>query len=209
MGVRWRMSYPFEPASSPYLVPFDGAFRVGEAESVPPGKAPGHKRAKEGLAEQVEALDDLQRRLYADDRFSLLLVFQAMDAAGEFLSYDDIELQIIKKEYYMSIFSDIFDKIMGKIKSLVPGANTISDVNLAAEFDKLAGKELEWRTSVVDFLKMIGANSSRENRDALAKELGIDASFKSGSAEKNEALRKALFKKIAENGGKIPVSLLD
>jgi hypothetical protein len=109
----------------------------------------------------------------------------------------------------MSIFSDIFDKIMGKIKSLVPGANTISDVNLAAEFDKLAGKELEWRTSVVDFLKMIGANSSRENRDALAKELGIDASFKSGSAEKNEALRKALFKKIAENGGNIPASLLD
>jgi hypothetical protein len=56
---------------------------------------------------------------------------------------------------------------------------------------------------------MIGANSSRENRDALAKELGVDASFKSGSAEKNEALRKALFKKIAANGGKIPASLLD
>jgi PPK2 family polyphosphate:nucleotide phosphotransferase len=73
----------FEAVTSPYLVPFDGAFRVGEAESVPPGKAPGHKRAKEGLAEQVEALDDLQRRLYADDRFSLLLVFQAMDAAGK------------------------------------------------------------------------------------------------------------------------------
>ena len=62
---------------------------------------------------------------------------------------------------------------------------------------------------MVDFLKMIGANSSRENRDALAKELGVDASFKSGSAEKNEALRKALFKKIAANGGKIPASLLD
>jgi len=134
---------------------------------------------------------------------------QQMDAAGEGLSYDDIELQVIKKEYYMSIFSDIFDKIMGKIKSLVPGANTISDVNLTAEFDKLAGKGLEWRTSVVDFLKMIGANSSRENRDALAKELGVDASFKSGSAEKNEALRKALFKKIAANGGNIPASLLD
>ncbi len=109
----------------------------------------------------------------------------------------------------MSIFSDIFDKIVGKIKSLVPGANTISDVNLTAEFDKLAGKRLEWRTSVVDFLKMIGADSSRANRDALANELGVDASFKSGSAEKNEALRKALFKKIAANGGNIPASLLD
>ena len=110
----------------------------------------------------------------------------------------------------MSIFTDIFNKILGKIKGLVPGANTVSDVNLAAELDKLAkGGGLEWKTSVVDFLKLIGANSSRENRDALAKELGVDASFKSGSAEKNEALRKALFKKIAENGGRIPVSLLD
>jgi hypothetical protein len=133
----------------------------------------------------------------------------SMDAARECLLYDDIELQIIQKEYYMSIFSDIFDKILGKIKGLVPGANTISDVNLTVEFDKLAGKGLKWRVSVVDFLKMIGANSSRENRDALATELGVNASFKSGSAEKNEALRKALFKKIAENGGKIPASLLD
>jgi hypothetical protein len=110
----------------------------------------------------------------------------------------------------MSLFTEIFNKILGTIKGLVPGANTISDVNLTAELDKLAkGRGLEWRTSVVDFLKLIGADSSRGNRDALAKELGVDASFKSGSAEKNEALRKALFKKIAENGGKIPGSLLD
>jgi hypothetical protein len=110
----------------------------------------------------------------------------------------------------MSIFTGIFDKILGKIKGLVPGATTISDVNLSAELDNLAGgKRLNWRTSVVDFLKLIGADSSRKNRDALAKELGVDASFTSGSAEKNEALRKALFKKIAENGGNIPGSLLD
>jgi hypothetical protein len=133
-----------------------------------------------------------------------------MDAAGECLSYDDVESYIAQKERNMSIFTDILAKILGKIKSLIPGANTISDVNLTAELDKLAeGKDLEWRTSVVDFLKLIGADSSRENRDALATELGVDASFKSGSAEKNEALRKALFKKIAENGGNIPKSLLD
>ncbi len=110
----------------------------------------------------------------------------------------------------MSIFTEIFAKILEKIKGLVPGANTISDVDLTVELDKLAqGSGLEWKTSVVDFLKLIGADSSRENRDALATELGVDASFKSGSAEKNEALRKALFKKIAENGGKIPASVLD
>ena len=110
----------------------------------------------------------------------------------------------------MSIFTEIFAKILEKIKSLVPGANVVSDVDLTVELDKLATDGgLVWRTSVVDFLKLIGADSSRENRDALATELGVDASFKSGSAEKNEALRKSLFKKIAENGGKIPASVLD
>jgi hypothetical protein len=115
-----------------------------------------------------------------------------------------------QKERDMSIFTEIFNKIVGKIKGLVPGANTISDVNLTVELDKLAkGKSLEWKTSVVDFLKLIGADSSAKNRDALAKELGVDDSLESGSAAKNEALRKALFKKIAENGGKIPSSLMD
>ena len=110
----------------------------------------------------------------------------------------------------MSVFSDIFNKILGKIKGLVPGADTVSDVNLSAELDKLAkGSGLQWKTSVVDFLKLVGANSSKENRDALAKELGVDPSLKSGSAEKNEALRKSLFKKIASSGGSIPASLLD
>ena len=110
----------------------------------------------------------------------------------------------------MSIFTDLFAKILAKVKGLVPGANSVSDVNLTVELDKLAkGRGLEWRTSVVDFMKLIGADSSRENRDALATELGVDASFKSGSAEKNEALRKSLFKKIAANGGKIPSSVLD
>jgi hypothetical protein len=110
----------------------------------------------------------------------------------------------------MSIFSDIFKKILDKVKGVVPGANTLSDVNLTVELDKLAkGRGLNWKVSVVDFLKLIGANSSRENRDALATELGVDASLESGSAQKNETLRKALFKKIAENGGKIPASLLD
>jgi hypothetical protein len=110
----------------------------------------------------------------------------------------------------MSIFTEIFAKILAKIKGAVPGATTVSDVDLTAELDKLAkGRSLEWKTSVVDFLKLIGADSSRENRDALATELGVDASLKSGSAEKNEALRKSLFRKIAENGGKIPASVMD
>src|SRR5882724_9838011 len=40
-------------------------------------------RAKEALATGIEALAELQDRLYAQDRWALLLVFQAMDAAGK------------------------------------------------------------------------------------------------------------------------------
>jgi len=48
--------------------------------------APTHHRqddAEARLAAAAERLDKLQRKLYADDRYSLLLVFQAMDAAGK------------------------------------------------------------------------------------------------------------------------------
>ncbi|HEY5911855.1 MAG TPA: polyphosphate kinase 2 family protein [Verrucomicrobiae bacterium] len=40
-------------------------------------------RAKEGLAKGVEALAELQDRLYAQDKWAILLIFQAMDAAGK------------------------------------------------------------------------------------------------------------------------------
>ena len=68
---------------SPYLVPFDGSFRIDDAPTEPPGKAPGKKKSKKALAKVVDELRDLQRCLYAQDRYALLLVFQAMDAAGK------------------------------------------------------------------------------------------------------------------------------
>ncbi|WP_028081021.1 PPK2 family polyphosphate kinase [Solimonas soli] len=74
---------PDEYAASPYLVPFDGAFRVAAAPSAPPKSEADKNGAKQRLAAQVEALDELQKRLYADNRHAVLLVFQAMDAAGK------------------------------------------------------------------------------------------------------------------------------
>lgn len=72
---------------SPYLVPFNGKWRLKDAAHKPPKKAPsgksGKKENKESLAKEVASLRDLQERLYADDRYSVLLVFQAMDAAGK------------------------------------------------------------------------------------------------------------------------------
>ena len=103
----------------------------------------------------------------------------------------------------------MFQKILDKIKDIL-GGKALSDADLTAELEKkAAGRGLNWKMSVVDFLKLLGIDSSRENRDALAAELGVSQELESGSAAKNEALRLAVFKKLAENGGNIPASLLD
>ena len=71
----------FEAPASPYLVPFDGTFRVGEASTTP--VTDGHEhRGKHRQAARRE-LNQLQRVLAAGDRHAILLVFQAMDAAGK------------------------------------------------------------------------------------------------------------------------------
>lgn len=69
--------------ASPYLVPFDDSFRLASARTAPPDDAPGRKELRKDLPDVVDEIAQLQRRLYADDRHALLLVFQAMDAAGK------------------------------------------------------------------------------------------------------------------------------
>lgn len=77
------------PIDSPYLVPTDGTFRIDDAPTAPPkrfladGKKKAKERAKAALADRVDELEELQRRLYAADRHSVLLLFQAMDAGGK------------------------------------------------------------------------------------------------------------------------------
>jgi len=71
-----------KPAKSPFLVPFDGSFDVGTAPTAP-GEEPGKKRARKELRKRIKRLRELQRMLYAQDRWSVLLVFQALDAAGK------------------------------------------------------------------------------------------------------------------------------
>jgi PPK2 family polyphosphate:nucleotide phosphotransferase len=67
---------------SPFLVPFDGSFDISRAPTHA-DDSPGKKENQKALEESVEKLAKLQAKLYADDRFSLLVVFQAMDAAGK------------------------------------------------------------------------------------------------------------------------------
>ena len=69
--------------ASPYLVEANGKFRVKNAASVPPKDSPGKKKCKEKLAGFIDEISDLQRILYAHDKYAVLLIFQAMDAAGK------------------------------------------------------------------------------------------------------------------------------
>lgn len=65
-----------------------------------------------------------------------------------------------------------------------------------------------WRTSIVDLLKLLDLDSSLQARAALGQELGVHAGA-DGSAEQNIALQKAVWAKLAENGGHVPASLKD
>lgn len=68
---------------SPYLVPFDGGLDLNEASTAPPKKAPGKKACRKALEKSVGEMGELQEALYAENRGALLVVFQAMDAAGK------------------------------------------------------------------------------------------------------------------------------
>jgi hypothetical protein len=65
-----------------------------------------------------------------------------------------------------------------------------------------------WRTSIVDLLKLLDLDSSLTARKELGQELGVHAGA-DGSAEQNIALHKAVMRKLAENGGRVPDSLKD
>lgn len=63
-----------------------------------------------------------------------------------------------------------------------------------------------WNSSIVDLLKLLDLDSSLDARKALAGELNVHVGA-DGSAEENIALHKAVMRKLAENGGKVPAGL--
>ena len=68
--------------------------------------------------------------------------------------------------------------------------------------------DLNYKTSIVDLMKLLGIDSSLDNRKELATELGYTGP-KDGSAEMNIWLHKAVMKQLAANGGKVPASMMD
>ncbi|MDH3378216.1 MAG: polyphosphate kinase 2 family protein [Gammaproteobacteria bacterium] len=73
----------FTATKSPYLVPFDGKFKRSESPTRPPQNTPGKKKLKQQLNGFIDEISELQRIFYAHDKRALLLIFQAMDAAGK------------------------------------------------------------------------------------------------------------------------------
>jgi hypothetical protein len=113
----------------------------------------------------------------------------------------------------MGIFTDILNKLRGKPAGAEPQktAPVLQDVDVMAVLAQMAAKKGgggNYKVSIVDLLKLLGIESSLAARKKLAEELNVHAG-EHGSAEQNIALHKAVLKKLAENGGKVPASLLD
>ncbi len=88
----------------------------------------------------------------------------------------------------------------------------ISEVDVVANLTNLAAahaEKLNWKTSIVDLLKLLGLDSSLAVRKELATELGCPAEKMGDSAQMNMWLHKTVLQKLAANGGNIPADLLN
>jgi hypothetical protein len=125
----------------------------------------------------------------------------------------------------MGILSNILGKIFGhkrKTPELAPAGSAPTTapapvpakpepVDIMAVLDDMADanpQKLNWRTSIVDLMKLVGMESSLSERKDLADELGFSGD-KSDSATMNIWLHRQVLRKLAENGGKVPANLLD
>ena len=91
--------------------------------------------------------------------------------------------------------------------TLAPQQVDIEEV-LASIAASKGNPDLNYKTSIVDLLKLLDIDSSLANREELATELGYTGA-KDGSAEMNIWLHKEVMRQLAANGGKIPASMLD
>lgn len=88
----------------------------------------------------------------------------------------------------------------------------VAVVDVVAQLTDLAAsskEKLNWKTSIVDLLKLLGIDSSLGARKDLATELGCPADKMGDSAQMNMWLHKTVLQKIADNGGNVPQELLD
>ena len=85
-------------------------------------------------------------------------------------------------------------------------------VDVVAKLEGLAAshkEKLNWKTSIVDLLKLLGLDSSLAARKELATELKCPTEKMGDSAQMNMWLHKTVLQKLADNGGNIPKDLLN
>lgn len=87
-----------------------------------------------------------------------------------------------------------------------PAGQTVDVAALLTDMAAKSGQTLNWKTSIVDLLKLLGLDSSLAARKELAKELGYTGDT-SDTATMNVWLIKQVMRKLAENGGKVPDEL--
>ena len=125
----------------------------------------------------------------------------------------------------MSFFSSILSKLgIGSAEAaeapattetapgFSPAAAAISEVDVVSKLEGMAAsnpEKLNWKTSIVDMLKLLGLDSSLAARKELATELGCPAEKMADSAQMNMWLHKTVLQKLVQNGGNIPKELLD
>src|SRR5690606_23513542 len=136
----------------------------------------------------------------------------------------------ISRRTTMGFFSKILDKLgIGSAQAAETPAQTnaptggaapaapaqgqaIPVVDVVAQLEQRAAanpQKLNWRTSIVDLLKLLDIDSSLSARKELATELGCPANLMSDSAQMNMWLHKKVLERIAANGGNVPADLLD
>jgi hypothetical protein len=80
--------------------------------------------------------------------------------------------------------------------------------DVLADMAEKNGQKLNYQSSIVDLMKLIGLDPSLANRKELAEELGYTGA-KDGSAEMNIWLHKRVMQELEKNGGKVSATLRD
>ncbi len=100
----------------------------------------------------------------------------------------------------------------GAAPVVAPPPTPVALVDVVAQLEQRAAanpQKLNWRTSIVDLLKLLDIDSSFAARKELATELGCPADLMGDSAKMNMWLHKTVLARIAANGGNVPKELLD
>ena len=104
--------------------------------------------------------------------------------------------------------SDASGAVMAGLNAGAETAAGQADVEQALESisREKGNPNLNWRTSIVDLMKLLDLDSSLSNRAELATELGYQGE-KNGSAEMNVWLHRRVMEELEKGGGRVPESL--